>query len=88
LVIPKHSVCVVGGGATGGELAFILRSFGFKVFLVRKDTVLKGYENIPEEFAQKLEDELERCGVKLVEEMEDTNADLTIRATGRIPNFC
>ena len=87
-VIPKYSVCVVGGGATGCELAFILRSFGFKVFLVRKDTVLKGYENIPEEFAQKLEDELERCGVKLVEEIEDTNADLIIRATGRIPNFC
>lgn len=87
-VIPKSSVCVVGGGATGCELAFILCSFGFKVFLVRRDTVLKGYENIPEEFAQKLEDELERCGVRLVEDLKDANADLIIKATGRVPNFC
>ncbi len=87
-IIPKNSVCIVGGGAAGCELAFILRSFGFKVFLVRKDIVLKSYENIPEEFAQKLEDELEKCGVRLVEELKDADADLIVKATGRVPNFC
>ncbi|GBC88217.1 Dihydrolipoyl dehydrogenase [bacterium HR13] len=86
--IPKNNVCIVGGGAAGCELAFILSSFGFKVYLVRKDTVLKGYRNIPEEFALKLEDALERCGVKLVENTKNVDADLVIRATGRIPNFC
>lgn len=88
LILPKGNVCVVGGGAAGCELAFILCSFGFKVYLVRKGTVLKGYENIPEEFAQKLENKLEEYGVEIVESLRKVNADIVIRATGRVPNFC
>lgn len=87
-VIPRGSVCIVGGGATGVELAFILRSFGLEVYLVREDSLLRGYQNVPEEFAQKLEDRLWELGVRIVEKLEEAKGDLVIRATGRVPNFC
>ncbi len=39
-----------------------------------------------EEFVEKLERELEMCGVKFTTTNED--ADLLVKATGRVPNLC
>lgn len=84
--IPRGRVVVVGGGASGCELAFILRSFGFPVTLLYKEGLLHNYHNIPEEFINKLETKLEEVGVSLADKIDTLQGDVLIYATGRVPN--
>lgn len=47
--------------------------------------LLKDYP-VDEDMVEKLEEELEFCGVKFVEDAIDAN--LHVKATGRVPNLC
>jgi pyruvate/2-oxoglutarate dehydrogenase complex dihydrolipoamide dehydrogenase (E3) component len=84
-VKPKGKILIEGSGATACELSFILSVFGFEVLLKVDGRLLKDYP-VEEELVEKLERELEMCGVKFTTTNED--ADLLVKATGRVPNLC
>ncbi len=84
-ILPRGRILIEGSGASACELSFILSTFGFDVYLKVEGRLLKDYP-VDEDMVEKLEEELELCGVKFVDSMIDAN--LHIRATGRIPNLC
>ncbi|ADC89040.1 FAD-dependent pyridine nucleotide-disulphide oxidoreductase [Thermocrinis albus DSM 14484] len=83
-LVPKGKVMVVGSGASACELAFILSVFGFDTYLKVQDRLLKDYP-VEEDIVEKLERELELCGVKIT--TTEVDADIRIMATGRRPGL-
>ncbi|MEW6656908.1 MAG: NAD(P)/FAD-dependent oxidoreductase [Aquificota bacterium] len=84
-VLPRGKVLIEGSGASACELSFILSTFGYHVYLRVEGRLLKDYP-VDEDMMEKLEEELELCGVKFVDSVID--ADLHVKATGRVPNLC
>ncbi len=85
-VKPKGRILIKGGGATACELAFILRAFGFTVFIEHRERLLNTYPQVHPSLSVRLEDALEVIGVEIAD--RKVEADMEIRATGRSPNFC
>lgn len=84
-VLPKGRILIEGSGASACELSFILSTFGFDVYLKVEERLLKDYP-VDEDMVEKLEEELELCGVKLVDSFVES--DLHVKATGRVPRAC
>lgn len=85
-VKPKGRILIEGSGASACELAFVLSLFGFETYMkVKEGRLLQDYP-IEEEFVERLEKELQMCGVRLTDSHVD--ADMHIKATGRVPNLC
>ncbi|MFN3598543.1 MAG: FAD-dependent oxidoreductase [Aquificaceae bacterium] len=84
-VLPKGRILIEGSGASTCELSFILSTFGFDVYLKVEGRLLKDYP-VDEDMVEKLEEELEACGVKFVDSFVE--AGLHIKATGRVPRVC
>ncbi|MFN3947603.1 MAG: FAD-dependent oxidoreductase, partial [Aquificaceae bacterium] len=84
-ILPKGRILIEGSGASACELSFILSAFGFDVYLKVEERLLKDYP-VDEDMVEKLEEELELCGVKFVDSLVES--DLHIKATGRVPRVC